>query len=41
MINREIVEEWLARADDDFQFALINFKEGKTFFSQICFHLQR
>jgi len=41
MVNRELVQEWLARADDDFQFALINFKEGRTFFSQICFHLQQ
>ena len=41
MVNRQLVQEWLARADDDFQFALINFREGKTFFSQICSHLQQ
>ena len=41
MTNKEIVQEWLAAADDDFHFALINFKEGKTFFAQICFHPQQ
>jgi HEPN domain-containing protein len=38
MVNNEIVQEWIIKADNDFDFALINFKEKKDFFPQICFH---
>lgn len=41
MVDIEIVREWVCKADEDFQFADVNFKEGKTFFAQICFHFQQ
>jgi HEPN domain-containing protein len=41
MVDIEIVREWLTKADDDFEFALVNFEEGKDFFAQICFHFQQ
>ncbi len=31
MVDLEIVREWLAKADEDFEFARINFQEGKIF----------
>ena len=37
----EIVREWIEKADEDFDFALVNFKEKKSFFAQICFHFQQ
>ena len=41
MVDFEIVREWLAKADEDFEFARVNFEEGKPFFAQICFHFQQ
>jgi len=41
MVDIEIVQEWLAKADEDFEFARVNFVEGKSFFPQICFHFQQ
>jgi HEPN domain-containing protein len=41
MVDVVIVREWLAKADEDFEFARINLEEGKPFFAQICFHLQQ
>jgi HEPN domain-containing protein len=41
MVDAEIIREWLAKADEDFEFARVNFKEGKPFFAQICFHFQQ
>jgi HEPN domain-containing protein len=41
MVNAEIIKEWISKADEDFEFALLNLREGKTFFSQICFHFQQ
>ncbi len=41
MVSREIVREWLTKANEDFEFARINFEEGKNFFPQICFHFQQ
>jgi len=38
MVDIEIVQKWLAKADEDFEFARTNFEEGKPFFAQICFH---
>jgi len=37
MVDTEIVREWLAKADEDFEFARTNFEESKPFFAQICF----
>ena len=36
-----IIEEWISKADEDFEFAQINFKEEKPFHAQICFHFQQ
>ena len=41
MVDAEIIKEWISKADEDFEFALSNLKEGKTFFSQVCFHFQQ
>ena len=41
MVDSQIVQEWVDKADEDFDFASINLKEGKSFFSQICFHFQQ
>jgi HEPN domain-containing protein len=41
MVDKEIIREWLSKAAEDFEFALINLKEGKPFFAPICFHFQQ
>jgi HEPN domain-containing protein len=41
MVDTKIVEEWISKADEDFEFAFLNLKEGRTFFAQICFHFQQ
>ena len=41
MVDREIIDEWLAKADEDFDFARINLEEEKPFFAQICFHFHQ
>jgi len=41
MVNIEIISEWLKKADEDFQFALVNLKEKKPFYAQICFHFHQ
>jgi HEPN domain-containing protein len=41
MVDKEIIQEWLSKAAEDFEFALINLKEGKPFFAPICFHFQQ
>jgi len=41
MVDDEIVKEWIEKADEDFEFALVNFREEKQFFAQICFHFQQ
>ena len=41
MADIEIVKEWLNKANEDFDFAFVNFKEEKSFFPQICFHLEQ
>lgn len=41
MVDDEIVKEWIEKADEDFEFALVNFREEKRFFAQICFHFQQ
>jgi HEPN domain-containing protein len=41
MVEKQIVQEWLSKANDDFEFAPINLEEGKNFFAQICFHFQQ
>lgn len=41
MVDPAIVKEWFSKADEDFQFAEVNLKEGRNFFPQICFHFQQ
>jgi len=37
MVDRRIVEEWLKKADEDFDFAS-SVIEKSSFYAQICFH---
>ena len=41
MVDAEIISEWITKADEDFEFALINFEERRPFHAQICFHFQQ
>lgn len=41
MADPVIVNEWLAKAEEDFRFAESNLREGSKFFAQICFHFQQ
>ena len=41
MVDRGIVQEWIEKAEEDFEFARINLEEGKRFFAQICFHFHQ
>jgi HEPN domain-containing protein len=41
MVETAIIKEWVAKADEDFQFALVNLKEGKPFPALICFHFHQ
>ena len=41
MVDSKILKEWLTEADEDFEFASVNLKEGDRFFSRICFHFQQ
>jgi HEPN domain-containing protein len=41
MVDVEIVREWLQKAEEDFEFALVNLQERKPFYAQICFHFHQ
>lgn len=42
MVNRKIIDEWLDKADEDFNFASKSLKvQKKEFFAPICFHFQQ
>lgn len=41
MVDKEIILEWLNKADEDFQFALLNLQNIQNFYGQICFHFQQ
>jgi HEPN domain-containing protein len=41
MVDKEIIQEWVRKANEDFKFALVNYEERKQFFAQICFHFQQ
>jgi HEPN domain-containing protein len=41
MVDPEIIREWTAKGNDDFEFARINLEEEKPFYAQICFHFQQ
>lgn len=40
MQHKEIVKEWIEKADEDLGFASSSLENGK-YFSQICFHFQQ
>lgn len=41
MVNKRAVEEWLVKADEDYQYAKASLDEGLTFYDQICFHFHQ
>lgn len=41
MADTKVVQEWLEKADEDFNFASSNLIEKDSFFAQICFHFQQ
>lgn len=41
MADPKIIQEWLSKADDDFNFADANLKEESTFYAQVCFHFHQ
>jgi len=40
MVNSKIIDEWLAKADEDFEFAVSVIEDSK-FYAQICFHFHQ
>ena len=40
-VKRELVRQWLARADEDLETAKFLFVPGRSFFPAICFHCQQ
>ncbi len=36
MVDQSIIQEWISKADEDFEFASINLDKGKIFYYQIC-----
>ena len=41
MADAEILQEWINKAEDDFQFARISLNENKPFYAHICFLFQQ
>ena len=41
MVDPDIIQEWVSKAEEDFEFARINFEEEKPYFAQICFHFHQ
>ena len=41
MVDIEIIRDWVKKADEDFQFAVLNLKEQNPFYAQICFHFHQ
>jgi hypothetical protein len=40
MVDRLIIDEWVSKAENDFEFAQMVLAEEKQYFDQICFHFQ-
>ena len=40
-VKRDLVRQWLARADEDLEAAKFLFAPGSSFFPAICFHCQQ
>lgn len=41
MVDRQIIESWLNKANEDLLFAKTNLQEGFEFYPQICFYLHQ
>lgn len=41
MVNLKIVEAWIKKADEDFQYAKIGLDEELEFYALICFHFHQ
>jgi HEPN domain-containing protein len=41
MVEKEIILEWVMKAEDDFHFARISLSEKKPFWAHICFLFQQ
>lgn len=41
MVDKQIIDEWIAKADEDLAFARITLEEGLEFYLQICFYLHQ
>ncbi len=41
MADPKLVNKWLTKADEDFNFADANLKEKNNFYAQICFHFHQ
>jgi HEPN domain-containing protein len=41
MVDKEIIREWIIKAEDDFHFARISLDEKKPFWAHICFLFQQ
>lgn len=41
MAEIQIISDWLKKADEDFEFAVMNLREQKPFYAQICFHFHQ
>jgi HEPN domain-containing protein len=41
MADPQVVQVWLDKADEDFNFASAALREGNEFYAQICFHFQQ
>ena len=41
MVDKQIIDEWIARADEDLAFAKASLEDGLEFYPQICFFLHQ
>lgn len=41
MVDPKIVQGWIQKADEDFEYAKESLEKGLEFYAQICFHLQQ
>lgn len=41
MVKRQIIDEWLAKAEEDFLFAKRDLEDEDTFFALLCFHFHQ
>ena len=41
MVDQKLVEGWIKKADEDFEYAKISLEEGIELYSPICFHFHQ